>query len=70
MTVKENVWVACGLVPVAARSLKVYGPVVTGAVPLKVAVPLPLSVRLSHAGRVESGATVMAGVGGPIAVTG
>ena len=52
-TVRENDWVASGAVPLWAVMVKVKGlPAVAAGVPARVAVPLPLSVKVTPPGRV------------------
>ena len=61
-TITVSVWVAFGLTPLAAVRLSEYVPPEPAAgVPLRVAVPLPLSVKLTPPGRVP--VLVIAGTG-------
>src|SRR3954469_1798876 len=62
LTVTVSVWVPFGLIPLDAVRLSEYAPPVPAAgVPARVAVPLPLSVKLRPVGRVP--VLVMVGVG-------
>jgi hypothetical protein len=65
-TITVRVCVAAGLTPFVAVTVRVVVPVLVG-VPDKMAVPLPLSVKVSPAGNVP--VSVIAGVGWPVAVT-
>ena len=66
-TVTVSVWVPLGFTPFDAVRLSEYTPPVPAAgVPARVAVPLPLSVKLSPVGTVP--VLLMAGVGDAVAV--
>ena len=67
LTVRVNVCVASGRTPLAAVIVRVYTPVVPGSgVPLNVAVPLPLLVKPTPAGRAPM--AVIVGSGKPVVV--
>ncbi len=67
-TVRVNAWTAFGLTPLAAVRLSENDPPAPAeGVPAMVAVPLPLSVKLTPAGREP--VLVIAGVGAPVVVT-
>ena len=65
-TMTVRVWVALGVTPLAAVTVRVFVPVAVG-VPDSWAVPLPLSTKVSPAGRAPG--SVIAGVGEPVVVT-
>ena len=56
--------------PVGGLDGKLVDAGATDEVPARVAVPLPLSVRVAPVGRVDPDAKVIAGVGVPVVVTG
>jgi hypothetical protein len=68
VTVRVKDWVALLPIPLAAVMVIGYVPLVpAAAVPARVAVPLPLSVKVTPDGSVPD--SVMAGVGLPVVVT-
>jgi hypothetical protein len=69
-TLKEKSCVAFGMIPLMACIVNIYEPTATDEEPTKVAVPFPLSIRVTPDGKVDPDARLMAGVGTPLVVTG
>jgi len=66
-TVNVKLWVAAVPTPLLAVIVSEYVPPVPVGVPLRVAVPFPLSVKVTPLGRVPD--SLSAGVGDPVVVT-
>src|SRR5215469_4082644 len=67
-TVRVKAWLASGLTPLCAVTVNGYTPGATAVVPASVAVPSPLSVKVTPAGRADGGDALNAGLSMPVAV--